>query len=702
MTLEFRLSLNWISSKTSRRIFSCMNLEPDNNENSRTEHLTLNKSSMCSYINTTVKDIDYFWKSEIASSAYLLEKKTFTKKYNFPFTLAERLKELGNVTFMSLVFDHWSNHKITNYLGVSLVTYDEKEGKQLPFLIKMDRSPSGKKVDINNQLAKIFNTYAGLSTITVGMSTDNATNILKVPKQLANNDLLSSHFLDHVPCLFNSANTMNSTLFDMVAKSGFGDIDSERESEIFELAAMKYQLKSDGSRSGVIKQDIFTEFLLSNDTKNISAKNEAESSDLLTFLTGDVILKKNNQLVLDIKTSRSNQELYRTLCEKHKKSYMGEPLALKIYTKTRRLSALEVLTRLYELKPVLMELNKSVELGGFLEEDDFILIEDLTEILLPFQSVCEMLSNDACTVKSTLPLLVSYKNLTDKMFVDKIKSSNTKYRHFSCFIRFKQRMDSYYEMYINMEDCLLSSYLNITFVNNPVFVQHFVPTNKDIKKREHVSRVISQKLATILVPFLNISYSSFGDREKTDTNSSFGEDFNAADYLDNLSGIQEGEGNDINEPFDEFSIKGDLQEKIKTELEQYRELALSSIEECIREFSKQHSNEDWSEFGQQVQVIVGADRIFWSKYKGYFPLLSFANRLFNSLPSTSIHAERLFSLAAQISEQRRNQLSDQVFEDLCVIRSFLLRLRLDSINITDCTLTDALSLTKKLNSKEKP
>ena len=84
MTLEFRLSLNWISSKTSRRIFSCMNLEPDNNENSRTEHLTLNKSSMCSYINTTVKDIDYFWKSEIASSAYLLEKGLIFQQYISP------------------------------------------------------------------------------------------------------------------------------------------------------------------------------------------------------------------------------------------------------------------------------------------------------------------------------------------------------------------------------------------------------------------------------------------------------------------------------------------------------------------------------------------------------------------------------------------------------------------------------------------
>lgn len=694
LILESRLSINWVESFTAKTLWSTMALIPTENNSKPEQIFKPNKSNMSNFIRTKSKDINYFWRSEIASSAHILNEKTFTNRKTLLASLTKRLYALDNVTFMSLVFDHWSNHKMSNYLGVLLVTYDEEEGKQIPFLVKMDRSDSHKTIDISQQLGEIFNKFDGLRTVTVGMSTDNAANMLKVPKELSRTGLLGTRFLGHVPCLLHSANIMNSTMFDMVEEDSLGFVDSELKSKLLELAAMKYQLNSDGSRNEILKQDIFTEYLLSNNSQLSS--ESADIGGIFSFITGDIILKKNNQLALNIKSSSVNQLLYRELCVEFGKMNGEEPLAIKTYSKTRWLSALDVVLRLRELKPVLMELNREPSLGVFFDEEDFVLMDDLTDILSPFRSLCEMLSNDTCTLKNTLPLLISYKDKIDKIFVEKSKSSNLTHRHLPVFIRFRRKMDKYYKKYVSMDICLLSSYLNIAFVDSSVFIEQFPRENTEIKKSDHVISVVSQKLTDILIPFLNISYYPIKDSDTEDMigiSSHAGRVYNAEDYS---SEGQEEKNLEFEEEFDEFSIKDDLQEQIRLELEQYRLRALSLVKEYSNEVLSK-SKKRWSPFDRQVQMIVGADNIFWSRHKREFPLLSLANKLFHCIPSTSIHAERLFSLAAQIFDKRKSQLSDQMFEDLCIIRSFLLRIKLGSINITDCTLNDALRLTKELN-----
>ncbi|CCC70037.1 hypothetical protein NCAS_0D04560 [Naumovozyma castellii] len=694
LILESRLSINWVESSVAKNLWATMALIPIDNTSKPEQVLKPNKSNITNFICTKSKDINYFWKSEIASSAYILNEKTFTKRNKFLVSLTKRLYALDNVTFMSLVFDHWSNHKMSNYLGVLLVTYDEEEGKQIPFLVKMDRSDSHKKIDISQQLGEIFSKFDGLRTVTVGMSTDNVANMLKVPREFTRNGLLSSHFLGDVPCLLHSPDIMNSTLLDMVEEDGLGPVDSKHESELLELAAIKYQLNSDGSRNNILKQDIFTNYLLSNSSQLSS--EPAETGGLLSFITDDIILKKNNQLAHAIKSNHVNQLLYRELCIEFAKMHEDEPLALKTYSKSKWLSAVDVLLRLRELKLVLMELNEEPSLGVFFEEEDFVLIDDLTDILSPFHSLCEMLSNGTCTIKNTLPMLISYKDKIDKMFAEKSRSCSPAYRHLPVFIRFKRKIDKYYKKYVSMDNCLLSSYLNIAFVDSSVFIEQFPRENTEIKKSDHVISVVSRKLTDILIPFLNISYYPTYDSDTEDIvgNSSHAERvYDAEGYL---SEGQKQENLEFEGEFDEFSIKDDLHKRIRLELERYRLRALSLVKEYSNEVLSK-SNKSWSKFNRQVQVIVGADRIFWSRHKREFPLLSLANRLFHCIPSTSILTERLFCLASQIYDKRKNQLSDQTFEDLCIIRSFLLRIKSGSINITDCTLKDALRLTKELN-----
>lgn len=151
---------------------------------------------------------------EIMGSAAIMKKKTTCRRHNLNETIEKRANVLRHVTFFSLVFGHWSNHGMYNYLGVTLVTYNEKQEKLTSFLIRITDAYSPTAIDICNQLNDILEEYEGLKSLIVGLSTDNASNMVKVPEFLKENDELYPLFLGRIPRLLHSTNHVNECLFD--------------------------------------------------------------------------------------------------------------------------------------------------------------------------------------------------------------------------------------------------------------------------------------------------------------------------------------------------------------------------------------------------------------------------------------------------------------------------------------------------------
>lgn len=87
--------------------------------------------------------------------------------------------------------------------------------------------------------------------------------------------------------------------------------------------------------------------------------------------------------------------------------------------------------------------------------------KSVLKLLLPFKKLCATLSNNSCTVKFALPLLVEYQRQTTAGF-----STRNINESFETSRAFNSKMEKYYTQYKENDIHLLSSYLNINFAKD--------------------------------------------------------------------------------------------------------------------------------------------------------------------------------------------------------------------------------------------
>lgn len=606
------------------------------------------------------------------------------------------MRALQDVTFVSLVFDHWSDRCMNSYLGLMITTYDETCDALTPFLLQMPISKSHTSGSIKEQVMEIVSSYLGLRGVVVGISTDNAANMMKVARECYHDNQFGKQLLGHVPCLLNSTNVISSTLFEPseMEEAKFREdiecINAFIESKEMKKYALKYQLQENGTRGETPFSEPLMDFLTSH---NID-------ENVLCFLSGDKILQKNNELTTELKFSILKMELYNIECKKFDKVHAGKGLKLKSYCRTRWVSAIETLNRLLVLEPVLLSLSERKCIGVIFTKTDFEIAKDLLALLEPFQVLCATLSNDNCTVKFIIPLLQHYKLLMEKNSVRHLKSNYYNMKHVKHLTQFTNKMEKYYKKYSENEICIVASFLCIEFMNSKFWSVKYPGRGRDGKKRTFVANELSKKISKILLPYLKIYYEESEDvNEATvDPDSSFTEmdGHKSSSYEPKLP-------NDDSTLYDTQeddkqcqSISSDLEDLIFNEILLYYELAIKEYHNCVDKFADDKELTKTPHYKWICKTIVGSDNIFWRDFGAELPLLSFTNRILRNIPATSIHVERLFSAASRLSERRKHQLSPKMLEKLCILKSFTAKISIEHIDLTRCGIKRGLALTKKL------
>lgn len=581
-----------------------------------------------------------------------------------------------------------------NFSGVTLVTYDEMRNTLCPFLLQMAPLSSHTTDAIGTQLDNITQDFPGLKSLTVAMSTDNAANILKTPKGLEKLNKLNDRFLGHVPCLLQSINRVNGTLFES-SEEGRDDIRSYMESRLMEKYALECQLQEDGSKIGNYTADSFFESL--QKTQNID-------DELTYFLSGDKILRKNNELAYEIKTSFIKKEIFNSHCQKHQIAHADNDLRLKSYCITRWVSAIDTLQRIKLLKPVLTDLGNDQTFVTKFTKEDFALADDLLKFIEPFQVLCETLSRDNCTVKFAIPLLLHYKILMEQNDIEHLKSNSVNFQHTKHLTQFTEKMKKYYHKYTENKVCEISSFLCINFVNSKFWPAKYPGRGADGKKTSFIAEMLSKKISEAIIPFLNVHYNKEDDFENqvVDPNSSFIAGFDDTVDQGSIGAIDNSEevgaGNDTT--FNKESIRTDLEQLIFEEIIEYCAKADQERRNCVKEFAQTNKFPSMERFKWKCSTIVGADNIFWKKFGANFPILSFANRLFRNIPASSIYVERLFGVASMIDAKKKSQQSNKMLENLCILKSFRSNISLEEINLATCNLKDAIEVTVAFSDSE--
>ncbi|GMM55476.1 hypothetical protein DAKH74_020920 [Maudiozyma humilis] len=652
MTLKLDLPLSWVDA-ASRDLDDLISQEPNADSDSTKKEKVLNSKNLTREISTKVTDITEFWKREFASSQYVMDLKMTTTPANFKNKLLKRLNELNQVTFVSLVLDHWSDYKMDGYLGVVLTTFNRETDKLIPFLLKIPRSSFNASEDVLNDIAPILQSFPGLADVVLATATDNTSNIVECCKLLGDPRYLGKQYLGRLPCMPHSTNLMNGSIINS---------------------------KDEGSAT-------------------TTKATEQTESDVLT---------KNNELAYEINTSITKRKIFDEICLKRELVENGESLELKTFCMTRWVSALDSMQRLLLLEPVLQEMASSKRFNVNFTDDDFERAEEVVELLLPLRTLCEMLSNNTCTVKYSLPFLIQYKNTMEQENIKQMGKPKTGEKAIELLIDFTEKMQGYHEQYETDNIHIMSSYLNIDFVNRK-FWTRFSKTNKKGVRAQEVTIEMAERYAELLIPLLNMSFEEWV--VDTDSNSgALNNDLDAdSSYLS--EGLMEDEQleeddyctpdrGDDSQFFDTNSIRGKLKELLIDELLTYRALAVAEKKQCARELLKNREYQQENMLLQNCLLSIGIDQIFWKKFGAQLPILSFVDSLFQNIPATSIDAEQMFSWASMQKTKERYNLSDKRFEDLCIIKSFGESVEFKHLNLAACSLKQALAITDEHRNKK--
>lgn len=178
-------------------------------------------------------------------------------------------------------------------------------------------------------------------------------------------------------------------------------------------------------------------------------------------------------------------------------------------------------------------------------------------------------------------------------------------------------------------------------------------SNNRQSQSDHVCRMIAQEMIEPLVQFLNIIVT---DTEGTETSSDgmFCSNFEGFEGINSMIDqnryiqIEPSKGVYYNSPLKSRKLnkptrmvptiessRAYLHHRLIDELMKYRDLSFDNKGGCRDVYWDGQNgtslNSDFQKFGGET---IGADKIFWNKYKVNFPLLSLMNRIFNNMPTT--------------------------------------------------------------------
>lgn len=295
-------------------------------------------------------------------------------------------------------------------------------------------------------------------------------------------------------------------------------------------------------------------------------------------------------------------------------------------------------------------------------------------------------------------------------------------------------MEKYLENYKSNNICCIAAFLTLGFSNSTFWVNKYVSGSHDKQAQSNYAcEKIADQMTEYIIPYLNITVtgpSPIDDIEAGDTLHNSGEP-----HLGQNMYVQtepkRGVDYDMPGSKDEFliectdetpdpsTLKPYLKERLYNELVAYRDFSYKVKHECQIEYwssqnafngSTQLQKSSSTTTSKSVVIpkpnfknygnsIIGADKIFWKTYGVKFPILSLMNRICNNVPTTSVHAERFFSLASRVYTKNNARLSEESFRNRSFLKAFSLNINIAEVHLTTAPLKDALELTKRLNQR---
>lgn len=686
-----------------------------------------NSANLISTLEDTVLNIEQFWRSEFAKSWSRMNNRTFTDVISLKSAIFDRIKVLNEVNFISLVLDHWTDYRSYNYLGIVMTTFNKQNGKLVSFLLGLPNTTKHRSEDVLADLERVIRRFPGIQKTILTISSDNAANMLHLGHMIEEQKVFGEQYMGHVPCMLHSTNLMNGCIVENITKTDpeiEEDLKRYIESQKIQEAALKCQINSLGETINVSNDCHFTKFLLSTANSIFSSFVDEETM-------GHNILMKNNLLKHEMTMSNKKSDIFKLVCSRLGLVHHKKAMKLHDYCRTRWVSAIDTIRRLIRIKPALLFLAHRKEFENRFEEKDFEVAEKLLKLLLPFRKLCEILSNNSCTVKYALPFLMKYRKEMMEENISCLKDVTSGKRIISRLVNFSDKMTKYYNKYTKNNIHLMSCYLNIHFVSHE-FWRCFVDEKIEGSRTLALSKTMANSYAELLLPYLNMSMqstsSSFPDYRDLSTSSNYdhdpenGANYSDTDNNDNSSDDRDAEesfmdgdqpidvesliinqSSTLNEPqnsFDNTSIKVQLVKLLEEELSCYRNMVMKQKNKI---FCSLHNNGIFTK--EQIRqrdykFLIASDRLFWSKFSGKIPILSFVESLFNNVPSTSICVERLFSTASLTITKKRHNLSVERLEQICIAKTFEKNLKFERINLAECNFKQAIDITNEYRRKK--
>lgn len=665
---------------------------------------TLNPANLRISLSDTANNIVDFWRREFESSRYVLERPSITTPQTFKTSLTRRLAELSLVTTVSVVLDHWSDRKMNNYLGIMITVFNRSKESMESFLLGLPRTTSHTSEGILEDFAKVMGKYPGISELIVSVASDNASNMLKFSRLLGESDQIGVRFLGRVPCMLHSTNLMNGCILNSTDNHSLGNdayVEMPTDKNQIPKCALNFEVVEKVTTAG---QRSPMPLERTPRTQNISGGSSHDSGQ---EKTGSDILKSINELHKEISQSSTKKKTYEETCRKHDLCYQNQPYTLKTFSITRWVSGVDVILRMLLLRPALEDLASSGIFKVNFYSDDFERAKEILELLSPFRNFCEVFSNSTCTVKFALPFLIRY----DKEMGEKTRAHNERptpgKKTGLLLVDFQRRMEKYYQLYLKSSIHIMASYLFVGFATNQ-FWTILVKNRREGYRVKQIHQNLAERYASLLIPYLNMSFSEPGmasevpssQFDDTFGNSADGSvfDIDSSNHQMDEEPVGSGttDGNTLGSYFERDSIKSNLKAMIVKELDTYRRLVQSDSKRCCQEFVAEQGTPNGDKLLQKFQISIGIDKVFWRSNGHIFPLLSFVNSIFQNIPATSIDVERVFSEASARKRPTSERLSEEKFEESCILKSFANSIEFNHINLETCFLQQALAVTEEL------
>lgn len=358
---------------------------------------------------------------------------------------------------------------------------------------------------------------------------------------------------------------------------------------------------------------------------------------------------------------------------------LGDIDCLIPYVKTRWTYSVLSFERALLLSPCLMSLMKDKLISPLLDLVDFEFIKIYVIILKPFKTITSFFSSADTTARYLIPALKNYKDtVMPHVMALKYKlhrthqfkgANNGKLTTILAQIeRFFDKIKQYIEFYEEEQILLVASYFNCGFRDSPYLMkklalQYDEQNNK--KNNELLSRAISDLVASILYPMLNVRFEKVGNKGISSripgiTSIVFDD---GTESIDNCT---------INEESCRYLFRTMVLKEVQIFNAQYNKIHVDFVQRYMKE-NKITYNEREKEFTlsngtkmtEYEYLLFSMKEIhhgIWAEIKEC-PIIGLFNHLTDSIAVSSTHIEHIFSISAILTGKRRGRVSPDSLEE---------------------------------------